>query len=293
MARQNQFDKAIKDKVKTLEAEPSARVWAGVREAVPGKSGLGRVFYLRLAALLIVVGLSGGAWWYYSGSSTEKTEGGKQLTQQSQTPDPKEKPSDNAISPATQPTVAPDLEAETDLNANTELALNSDEKNQKSQYDAPLARSSAKTEKKAIENKDNNLPEPIVEPIQELALEGIEETKPIEVAEEAPVEAKNTTLQEVIAREDAQEKEGSVKKAEDVEGESETGRRRRLNLSNLNRDEMRSKTGQVLGNLAQEAGEKIGIQANVKKTETDERQTKKVTVKFGPLKFKRVKNTNR
>lgn len=300
MARRNRFDKAIKGKVTGYQAEPSARVWAGIREAVPGKTGPNRSLYIKMAAVLVLIGLAGGAWWYLSGpDSTYEDKGGKQLTQQSQTQPEGQKPSESPI--VANNTETNSTEANTEIEgteAKTET-VPTDGKNNANEYvnsstrKSPIAnRAELKTNKKAKTKEDNNI-DLVNEPIQEVKMEGIEETAQINVADEAPIEEVPSTLQEVIAREDAEEKQGTLEEEEHVEGESETGRKRRLNLSNLNREDVRSKTGTVLGNLAQGAGEAIGIQSKVKKTETEERKTKEVTVKFGPLKFKRVKNTKR
>ena len=110
------------------------------------------------------------------------------------------------------------------------------------------------------------------------------------ITEEAAPQQTNATLQEIIAREDAVEQAGPSEEKPEVEAETETGRKR---LLDMNREEFRERTGTVLGKVAQGAGDALGIKTNVKKTETDERETKHVTVKFGPIKFKRVKNKKR
>ncbi len=331
MARQNQFDKAVKGKIQGLEAEPSARVWAGIREAVPAKSGPSRGLYIKLAALLILIGMSGGAWWYFSGTSTENSDkGGKQLTEQS----PNSNTTQNQKSPENNmPSTSPNAEGsdqENNWNGET-LADNATENNatenanvnatdnanvNRAQSDkantdypnandaraefanspkrnSPTAKRNGLTDTKNVKTKDNNSANTVEEPLQISGLEWKGETPPTAATEKAPVQLPTPTLQEIIAREDALQKDQEAAEKVDVEAESETGRRRRLDLSNLDRDEMRAKTGNVLGNLAQGAGEAIGIRSNVTETETDTLKTKEVTVKFGPLKFKRVKNTKR
>ncbi len=303
MARQSRFDKAVKGKVKDYQAEPSAKVWAGIRESVPGKPGPGRAFYARLVGALLIVGVGGLIWWSVSQNGTSNEEmGGKQLQQttdatQNETanraqdlsqdaPNKQEMAANEATADSEEENTSFD-DATSNLTANRSTQTASFNNETAKKNTLKPGRQSGNTQE---ESKEDNSIDAQTEPNREITMEGISTTP--EQLEEISSTPPQPTLQEIIAREDAQEKTGEVEAKADVEGESKTGRRR-LNLRNMDRDEFRDRTGTVLGKVAQGAGDVLGIKTDVKESETDERKSREVTVKFGPFKIKRVKNKKR
>ena len=156
----------------------------------------------------------------YADEVTELT-GGKQLTES--TLPTTEQPTENAIETATPPATEnnageqpAEFASENDLsNANTHSANPVTAKKKsfgstnENRTPAPLTHTET--------DKDNNPNTPDPKPATEIQLAGIEGSPQKVQLEEAPVQQPDPTLQEIIAREDAQEKDGTVEEQEDVE----------------------------------------------------------------------------
>jgi|GEM_PF-6236613 len=291
MARPNQFDQKIKSKVYSHKAEPSARVWAGVREAIPARNSGRKIIFLRLSAALILLSLAGGAWWYF-GTDQGTIQGGKQLTEQLNQP---QTPQSAWAGSTSQPSTSDASPVTVDTQEADPKEIFREET---PAWNAPTAKvSNSKPSRKAIANDNatqttnpaqENLSAPIVEPALESRNE-VDETPALAVpVEEEVIEAPAPlpTLQEVIAEEEKQVKEGTLEKAKEVQAESNQSRKRRIDLNNLDFQKVKAQTGSALGNLAQATGEKIGIHTEV--DESDKK--KKFSANFGPFKIKRVKN---
>lgn len=87
MERQNRFDEAIKAKVGLLEDEPSARVWAGVQGAmsITVRPPMARTWMFRAAAAVTVLAVVGlGSYIYMSGGAA--TQDASRLSARARTP---------------------------------------------------------------------------------------------------------------------------------------------------------------------------------------------------------------
>lgn len=289
MARPNQFDQEIKSKVYSHQAEPSARVWAGVREAIPARTPSRKIIFLRFSAALILLSLAGGAWWYF-GTDNGPAHGGEQLTQEFYQTDPAPQ-SDWAGSTSNESTSDASPVAVETAEDNTQDSI----REEATAWNAPTAKASTTApSRKAFANNDNNnsnqpaqenTSEPVADPELEARLDVSEEPElvvPVEIVTATPPLV--PTLQEAIAEEEQQVKEGTVEEVKEVEGEAAQSRKRLIDFSNL--QDVKAQTGSAITNLAQEAGEKIGI--HTEREQTDKK--KKFSANFRSLKIKRVKN---
>lgn len=284
MARLSKFDKAIKAQMQGLQGEPSAKVWAGIRAATPAKGGGLNPWILRSAAALLLIGVLGATAWYIGrGEGMEESE----IVQEQgldqgevQQPAPIAEPSllvqdDSAEEPAEE--VERDEERD---DRNEKVAPSTKPKTQPTtKYLSP----NPALEQQGIVQQEKT---PAPRSMQELP------APKMEMPLEEPV------IEEVIVEEDDQMQEMKpIQVPDPVQGaQPETSRSTRKqyalsDLKDISREDVRKKSGEILGNFALNASEALGFDTEITTESIDENHEKKAfSTQIGPFSFKRVRN---
>lgn len=293
MARLSKFDKEIKKQMQGLQGEPSARVWAGIREATP-TSGSSPWLFRSAAAILLLGILASGAWYLSRGGVEEAGDlaGGNGVDSVQQ--DSPRSPAAPGHQLLVQEDVGPDDASTSEQDG---LAVDVEEKDEELPSQPDNSRISPMP---ALENQGvvHEATEEVQEEVPEMApIKEMQVPKDI-LPQEFPVE---TPQEEVIAEENpvvpAEEEEEAPEEIQGAQPENSRPTRRQYALSdlkNISKEDVRKKSGAVLGNLALNASEAIGIKTEVERESIDdEHDKKKFAAHIGPISFKRVRKVKK
>lgn len=276
MARLSKFDREIKNQMQDVQGEPSAKVWMGIREEIGTQRAGGKAWLYRSAAAILLLTLAGASIWWYFGREPEGKSSGVQMVQDQVNEHPRS-PSQDKV-----PFVAPDA----DQNKMVEEAPTEDQ---------PVLKPEPETERYVVREVKSETPELVRDPepapsleneplrSPELGLEGIVERVPKTPREKMPEQEDP----EVVIDPDTDQK--AIAEVED-QPESAATHRRQYNLNqlrNISKDQVKEKSGAVLGSVANQAKKVIGLETEVSKSSNEQYENNAYSVRLGPIKLKR------
>jgi len=272
-----------------LEGEPSARVWAGIREATPATgTAASRVRY-RIAAILIPAALVAGALITWNLLQQDAPQESGMVEQRQEQGLPTMEPKKSTPLAIEQPKAA----------GATDEAVEEDVVEPGTQ---PRQQTGVEPQEDAGYQKDSrNLPDQI-NMIPELDYQEVVDNqpkeqvmpnlKPGEDLEPAPQQ------EEIIAQETPQEEVVEEIAPEKGQQAGNSGSEKRqfaiADLRDMSMDDVKEKAGAFLGNVAQNASDKIGLQTDYTEEEIDAQHTrKKFSASLGKFSIKRVKKSKK
>lgn len=278
MARLSKFDREIKTKMDGLQGEPSARVWAGIREATPTAST--SIRWTRVAAILLPLAILAGAavlWVSLGGSEGEQKPiaNTPQQVEQPLQPEPRQPIAEESDAQPEAMPLTPEDE--------TPVAKQLPERSQQPRHNPGQIAIEPDLDFQEVVDNSGRPPmreqeQPDLAPKQ-FDPQEMEPEKEVYAEDQAPVEQ---------APEEALAPEGD-------EASNSQPEKRQFALRDLREmdvEEMKDKAGAFLGDVAKEGAEKLGVKTSFEKERIDEEHTrKKFAASFGNFSIKRVKRT--
>lgn len=279
MAKLNKFDRAIRKQVESLEAEPSARVWVGIREEIGTGRSEGMVWLYRSAAAILFLALVGASIWWYYGQDTLPSA--PQMAEELQEAGPAK-----MLPPPEKVDFAPVL-AEEDAQEEQEKDSKVVSQPAPSPRVIPMVEQEMPLEEpNAVDESPLEIAPEIEQAEEAIAQEPVEEVPSVEEPAEEEIKAPVTV-------------EDDQKEVLDIEEQPESAEthRKQINFNNLrknfSKDQLKEASGSVLGTVANGAKKAIGLDTEFEKTTTENYENKEFTARLGPIKFKRSRKVKK